>query len=346
MSDVKASEQLTSQTASLVKLGCTLMEHGEGAKAVALFNQLLAANPTDPLLRESAHMVLGHQVPKFHLGMLADQSRNVAYERAIVRASPGRTVLDIGAGSGLLAMMAARAGAQVVFACEANQALAATAHEIVCANQLEGLVRVIGKHSNELSSEADLGGAVDVIVTEIFSENLIGEGVLPTMRDAIGRLGMPGAAVIPARGSIRVALADFADAGSRKAGEVSGFDLALFNRHGPTSFTLGVGERALKLRSDPADLFDFDFATAAFALEMKAWVRLMSTGGRISGIVQWIRLQLDAEETYENAPGAGARSHWSVNYHPLSSEIESAQGEEIVVNGWRDDHRVAIWTDD
>jgi len=57
--------------------------------------------------------------------MIADSQRNSAFERALrtaVRASLDRTgechVLDIGSGSGLLAMMAARAGATRVTALE------------------------------------------------------------------------------------------------------------------------------------------------------------------------------------------------------------------------------------
>ena len=58
--------------------------------------------------------------------MLHDTSRNNKYEQAITAAvaafvaRSGRkpVVLDVGTGTGLLAMMAARAGAEHVYACE------------------------------------------------------------------------------------------------------------------------------------------------------------------------------------------------------------------------------------
>ena len=38
------------------------------------------------------------------------------------------------------------------------------------------------------ASESNLPGRVDVIVTEIFDSQLLGEGLLPTLRDAVPRL--------------------------------------------------------------------------------------------------------------------------------------------------------------
>jgi predicted RNA methylase len=38
------------------------------------------------------------------------------------------------------------------------------------------------------TAEADIAGKVDVIVTEIFDSELLGEGILPTMRHAVRHL--------------------------------------------------------------------------------------------------------------------------------------------------------------
>ena len=63
--------------------------------------------------------------------MMDDKERNDAYEAAIRRAVPGRYVLDIGCGAGLLSMMSARAGAVQVTSCEAVAVIAERARDIV-----------------------------------------------------------------------------------------------------------------------------------------------------------------------------------------------------------------------
>ena len=72
--------------------------------------------------------------PQYHFAMLADKRRARAYDEAIQRRVGEVTkrdgearVLDVGAGSGLLSMMAARAGARSALACEWHGSLAACA---------------------------------------------------------------------------------------------------------------------------------------------------------------------------------------------------------------------------
>lgn len=109
-------------------MGLRLVHSGLGDKAVAFVRRALGTRP-DPLLRQLAGIILAANVPKFHRSMLLDSRRNAAYREAIEQTVAGRRVLDVGTGSGLLAMMAARAGATQVYACEANPMLAATARE-------------------------------------------------------------------------------------------------------------------------------------------------------------------------------------------------------------------------
>ena len=107
--------------------------------------------------------------------MLNDTTRNDAFERAIQAAvaREGRhaRILDIGAGSGLLSMMAARAGAANIVACERVPIIAEAAERIVALNGLDRAIRVISKASNDLAVGKDLEGPADILVSEIISNS-------------------------------------------------------------------------------------------------------------------------------------------------------------------------------
>ena len=78
-----------------------------------------------------------------HRTMIRDRVRTEAFRRAInsvVR--PGDIVLDIGAGSGILSVFAARADAASVYAAE-RTSIATLAHEVAAANGAGEIVRVI-----------------------------------------------------------------------------------------------------------------------------------------------------------------------------------------------------------
>ena len=325
--------------------GLDMVETGKAAVALGLVRKLAKERPDDGLLAELSGLITTHGVPGFHHGMLFDAPRNAAYRAAIERFAPGRRVLDIGTGSGLLAMMAARAGAAQVVACEANPLIAATAREIITANGLADRITVHACHSRQLDRTRDLGGGAELIVSEIFHDNLVGEGVLPSLDHARSELGAPGAVFLPGRASVRVALADcsaFDEDGA--IGVVEGFDLGPFNRHVLTTRNIAADSARLMLRSGPAEPFAFDFALdEPPAGPRRAECALVSNGGPVTGVVQWLRLEFADDLAYENAPGASGPSHWTLRYTPLRHPRITLPGDTIAIGGWHDSRTLVLW---
>src|SRR3954464_9999236 len=97
-----------------------------------------------------------------HRWMLRDEIRNEAYRRAIAQVvKPGQVVLDMGAGTGILSIFAARAGARKVYAVE-RTAIAEIARRMVKSNGLEGTIEII----EGALEDVDLPEKVDVLISE------------------------------------------------------------------------------------------------------------------------------------------------------------------------------------
>lgn len=128
--------------------------------------------------------------------MLRDSHRNSVYEAAILRAIAAFTqynheppvVLDIGTGTGLLAMLSIKHGAKFVFGAEMFDVLANTSMEIAALNGAEDKFYAINAKSTDIE---ELPMPIDLIVSEILDSALLGESVLPSHIDAIQRLMVP-----------------------------------------------------------------------------------------------------------------------------------------------------------
>lgn len=210
---------------------------------------------------------------------------------------------------------------------------------ISCAGPLVPTVN----HTADLILDVDFDGPIDVLVSEIVSNNMVGEGVLPAMEQAARRLVRPDAQIIPARGIVRVALAEDRDAHRQQVGMVEGFDLSRFNRLATPSYPISVGKERLMLRSEPGDLFRFDFQSRGPFPEATGAVGLSASGGIVNGIAQWIRLEMDADGWYENRPAVGTSSAWAILFYPLQRPIEVEAADKLTVCGEHDRQSLRIW---
>ena len=128
-----------------------------------------------------------------HRTMICDRIRTEAFRRAIDSVvHPGDIVLDVGAGSGILSMFAAQAGAARVYAVE-RTTVAVLAQELAAANGLAEIVQVI--HGDVM--DVEIPERVDVIVSEWLGGFGIDEGMLAPVIAARDRWLKPGGVMIP-----------------------------------------------------------------------------------------------------------------------------------------------------
>jgi len=139
-----------------------------------------------------------------HEEMLKDKERTLAYKRAIERNFndfKGKIVMDIGAGTGILSIFAARAGAQHVYAIE-NAEIAHYAREIIKRNGLADKITVLKGKMEELVLPVD---KVDIIISEWMGYFLLYESMLDTVLWARDKYLKPDGKMLPDRAKIFLA---------------------------------------------------------------------------------------------------------------------------------------------
>tara|TARA_B100001057_G_scaffold499353_1_gene609669 strand:+ start:470 stop:832 length:363 start_codon:yes stop_codon:yes gene_type:complete len=106
------------------------------------YRKALEIKPDFAVAKMNLDLITHNRVPKWHIPMMNDTKRNNAYLKAINSAiKDNEYVLEIGTGSGLLAMMANDAGAQKVVTCEASQPIAEAVKRIIAINGYEDRIK-------------------------------------------------------------------------------------------------------------------------------------------------------------------------------------------------------------
>ena len=277
-------------------LDALLKEMAAPDEALTYYRQVLAISPKNIAAQQGAYLALSRTVPEWHVPMMNEQHRNQAYYDALKAVvTPESTVFEIGTGSGLLAMMAAKLGAKQVTTCETVPLIAETAQQIIKDNHFEKTINVIAKKSTEIEvgseKNKDMPKQADILVSEIFSSEMIGEHVLPSLEDAKQRLLKPNGKVIPAAGSIMIGL--FTGDNIRRnllVDDAFGFNLQRFNNIVSKKRMIARNDLDIQLLSDGIAAFSFNFeGDNHFPAQTKMLEISVKTAGICYGLVQWMR---------------------------------------------------------
>nr|XP_023870518.1 protein arginine N-methyltransferase 1.6-like [Quercus suber] len=294
-----------------------------------------------------------------YLDMLNDSPRNKAFRQAIDKTvTQPCHVIDIGAGTGLLSMMAARAMCNgdssttcrrsssssctegMVTACESYLPMVKLMRKVARLNGMERKIKVFNKRSDELQVGVDIPSRADILVSEILDSELLGEGLIPSLQHAHDMLLVENPQTVPYRATTYGQLVESkflwklhdlhnneADAGDGICLVPSGLDSILHVKSQQYAMHCDAIKEEIKLLSEPFKIFEFDFwkrpdSHREIELHIKA-----TNDGRVNAVVSWWILQLDCEGTifYSTAP------RW------ISSAMNTSAGH------WCDHWKQCVW---
>ncbi|KAA0692521.1 tetratricopeptide repeat protein [Neorhizobium sp. P12A] len=318
----------------LNNLAVTMSDAGRRDEALEMFHQVLRLQPDNIDVRHQIRRLSSAIVPFWHIAMMNDQPRNDAFEAAIKRAIEMRgaeaQILDIGSGSGLLSMMAARAGARNIATCEAVPVIAKTAAEIIADNGFEDRISVAAKTSQDLVIGKDMESRADILISEILSSDLLAEHVIATFEDAHSRLLSDDAIIIPrAATALGCLVASDTLAEYAHVQTASGFDVSRFNALAPNRLPLHGTMTGWTRLSDDFELVSIDLTQPKHAAASRKIRLPVSVSGRATGIVQWMHIDLIDDITFSNHPDDYHDGGWLQVLHTFPKPVEVIAGQTI-----------------
>ncbi len=262
-------------------------------------------------------------------GMIADEVRMAAHRAALQRAvRPGSVVVDLGAGIGIMSLIACQLGARRVYAIEPND-LVEVARELAAANGFGDRIQIIQEPADRVS----LPERADVLVSDLRGMLPLHGQHIPALVDARQRFLNPDGVLIPERDVIRVAVvsAERAYDGIRRPW-----------REGATGFDMSAAERVttnqlarVRIAADevitPARTctsIDYRSVTSPSARGTVRWTTEHAAVGH--GLRVWFDATLAPGIGFSNGPD-GPETVYGAVFLPWSEPIAFAPGDDIAV---------------
>lgn len=323
--------------ANLLAKGEAHLEKKQFADALDCFDLALGFDSENEQAQLGLNRAHCQIIPRWHFEMLNDELRNAAFEQALKKAiTPATIVLDIGSGTGLLAMMAARAGARETITCEMVPQLAELARATVALNGFSERIVTLGKKSTSLTIGYDMMCKANLLVTETVDCGLLGEGIVSSIAHAKANLLTEDAQIVPCAATVYAMLVESPRLHNlNQARTAAGFDVSLANRY-QTAHYFPVRLAAFEYTplTEPFEVFHFDFTNGTIVGEQRTINVRAQRDGVGQCIIFWFDMQLDAEIAISNEPGS--TTHWEQALQCLDREIAVRAGDTLSVRAEHD----------
>lgn len=278
-----------------------------------------------------------------HQSMVFDETRNAIYREALrTQLVPGARVMDLGAGLGILGLIALQEGASEVVMVEPAPVLRAArtlARELGVADR----VRFLEQRVEEIAEPLE----VDAILSVFTGNFLLEEDLLPSLFRARDRFLTPGGTLLPAAARMRLMPVDarplYESRVDQWSSPASGVDLSSMRSFAVNSLIEVPREdgepRGL---ATPATLAHIDFHEATEAsCDATATFEVLE-GGTCHGLCGWFEAKL-GDCWLSTGPEAPA-THWSPLFLPISDPVAVEPGEKLEAAIHRPMHGDWTWS--